>query len=393
MPFNDQLDRNALLEILKSVKPREARAYATANGWVRKREDFGGLAVFDHSEKELTQLLIPIESSANDFPLRMLDVVQRVSEFENRPVSEITNDLLNPDADTVRFRISDPSVSTDLSLLKGIEVLAGARKSLLSAAHSVLAPVTYHPRLSRREARDFVEQCRLKQTEHGSFVVAVACPLDAVDADGLLDGVDSFTRQTTNALMESLSRMESKIEADEEASLGVVENGEVPVSANLCDAIAKLQPPTERGFVEVSTTWASTTPNQKLSQREVVRFSEDHFNVIRDVGSRLRPSHKAEVASFAGQVETLNGDLNDAGRRYGEVVLDLLVENELVRTRVELDADDYSKADAAHMKGTPVIVTGELHRGRRTHRLSSVTKFDGVDAASNLSKEQRDQQQ
>ena len=278
-------------------------------------------------------------------------------------------------------------------MLKGIEVLAGARKSLLAAAHSVLAPVTFHPRLSRREAKDFVEQCRLKQTEHGSFVVAIACPLDAVDSEGLLDGVDSFTRQTTNALMESLSRMESRIEADEEASLGTVENGEVPVSANLCDAIAKLQPPTDRGFVEVSTSWASTKPNQKLSQREVVRFSEDHFNVIRDVGSRLRPSHKAEVASFAGQVETLNGDLNDAGRRYGEVVLDLLVDDELVRTRVELNAVDYAKADAAHMNGTPVIVAGELHRGRRTHRLSGVSKFDVVNTDGEVDQKQRDQQQ
>lgn len=381
MPFNDQLDRNVLLGILKSLKPREVRAYASANGWIRKPQDFGGLAVFDHSERELTQLLVPMESGSNDFPVRMLDVAQRLSELEERSILEIANDLLNPDADTVRFRISDPSISSDLSLLKGIEILDGARKSLLAAAHSILAPVQYHPRLSRREAKEFVDQCRLKQTEHGSFVVAIACPLDAVDADGLLEGIDSFTRQTTKVLMESLDRIESCIEADQEASLTLVENGKVPISANLCDAIAKLEPPSERGFVEISTTWASTKPNGNMPKRKVVRFAEDHFNVIRDVGTRLRPNHEAEVASFAGQVETLDGDLNEAGRRYGEVVLDLLVENELVRTRVQLEPDDYAVADAAHMNGKPVIVRGELHRGRRTHRLSKVTKFETVQDA------------
>lgn len=70
--------------------------------------------------------------------------------------------------------------------------------------------------------------------------------------------------------------------------------------------------------------------------------------------------------------------MNDAGRRYGEVVLDLLVENELVRTRVHLEPNDYATADAAHMNGKPVIVRGELHRGRRTHRLSNVTRLEVV---------------
>ena len=71
-------------------------------------------------------------------------------------------------------------------------------------------------------------------------MVAIACPLDAIDSDGLLEGIDSFTRQTTKVLMDSLARIESRIEADQEASLTVVENGMVPISANLCDAIAKL---------------------------------------------------------------------------------------------------------------------------------------------------------
>lgn len=379
MSHNDSFDKASLLECLKNVKSREARAYATANGWVRKPLDFGGLAVFDYSQRELTQLLIPLESESNDFPIRMLDVVQRLAEVEKRSVHEIANDLLNPNADTVRFRISDPSISSDLSLMKGIEILDGARKSLLAAAHSILAPVPYHSRLSRREAREFVDQCRLKQTEQGSFVVAIACPLDAVDAEGLLDGIDSFTRQTTKVLMESLDRIESRIEADQEASLTIAENGKVPISANLCDAIAKLEPPSERGFVEISMTWASTKPIEDTSLRKTVRFSEDHFSVIRDIGSRLRPSHETEVANFAGQVETLNGDLNADGMRYGEIVLDLLVENELVRTRVHLEPSDYAKADIAHMKGKPVIVRGELHRGRRTHRLANVTRFDVVE--------------
>ncbi len=375
MMFDHRPDRETLLQLVGRIKPRDARTYASANGWNRKPQDYGGLAVFDHRDRELTQLLIPIESASSDYPSLMLDVVKRLAEAEERSVLQIANDLLDPDADVVRYRISDPTISADLALLKGIETLEGAKRTLLAAAHSVLKPSTYHPRLSRREATEFVDRCRLKQTEHGSFVVAIACPLDAVDAEGLLRDGNSFTRQVTCLLMESLVRIEERIDADDEASLTVDEPENAAISANLCDALSRLEPPSDQGALEISTTWASTAPNPVAPQRRVVRLTGDHFKVIRDIGIRLRPTHETEVANFVGQVETLNGDLNDHGRRYGEVILDLIVDDELVRTRVELNPDYYAIADEAHMDGQPVIVRGELHRGRRVHRLTHVANF------------------
>ena len=379
MPFNTQLDRKTILDLVGRIRPRHAREYAKATNWTRKPQDFGGLAVFDYGERELTQLLIPIDGDAKDYPVRMLDVVQRIAEIEERPILEVSNDLLNPDSDIVRYRIADPSVSSDLGLLKGIEILEGAKRSLLSAAHSILAPVKYHPRLSKREPKEFLDQCRLKQTEHGSFVVAIACPLDAVDTEGLLEGVDSFTRETTKTLMASLRRIEDGIEADQEATLVADDAGNgVPITANLCDALARMEPPSARGLLEISTSWASTCPNEDANERASVRFADDYFDVIRDVGTQLRPTHQAEVSVFAGFVETLNGNMNNDGRRHGEVILDLLEENDVVRTRVTLDADQYAEADQAHMSGKPVIVKAELHRGRRVHRLSNVTIFRAV---------------
>jgi len=375
MPIDHRLDHESMLHLASRVRPRDARTYASANGWARKSHDYGGLAVFDHRELDLTQLLIPIEETSSGYASLMLDVIGRLAEVEERSMIEVANDLLNPDADVLRFRINDPTISADLGLLKGIETLEGAKRSLLAAAHSVLKPATYHPRLSRREATEFVDRCRLKQTEHGSFVVAIACPLDAVDAEGLLGGGNSFTRQVTCLLMESLIHIEERIDADDEASLSMSMPEKPAVTANLCDALSRLEPPSDQGSLEISATWASTTPNPNVPQRRVVRLTEDHFKVIRAVGLRLRPSHDAEVANFVGQVETLNGNLNDHGRRYGEVILDLLVDDELVRTRVELNADNYAIADKAHMDGQPVILRGELHRGRRVHRLTNVTSF------------------
>ena len=61
-----------------------------------------------------------------------------------------------------------------LPLDHAARVVTGMRRLLLAAAHSVLLPRAYHPRLSRAEAEEFVSRCRLGQTERGSFVLTVA---------------------------------------------------------------------------------------------------------------------------------------------------------------------------------------------------------------------------
>jgi hypothetical protein len=66
------------------------------------------------------------------------------------------------------------------------------------------------------------------------------------------------------------------------------------------------------------------------------------------------------------------------GRRSGDIILSLLLpEGVQVRARTNLSADDYAKADRAHMSdGTYVKVAGLLHPGRQPRQLSSLRSFD-----------------
>jgi hypothetical protein len=167
--------------LVARIKPADARAYATASGWVRGPTVNGKVAVFNHPDLDLDQLLIPIDPNLSDFPERMADVVASLAEHQKRTAPEVLNDLLLPASDVLRFRLDEPEAQSGaLSLEQGIELLQGARKAVLSAACSVVQPRTFHPRLSRTEAEQLLQACRLGQTERGSFTVVIACPLDAV---------------------------------------------------------------------------------------------------------------------------------------------------------------------------------------------------------------------
>ncbi|MBF0124170.1 MAG: hypothetical protein HQL60_02400 [Magnetococcales bacterium] len=84
--------------------------------------------------------------------------------------------------------------------------------------------------------------------------------------------------------------------------------------------------------------------------------------------------------SFIGTVEQLNGEIGEDGRRSGEVVLSLLLpEGDTVRARLALNADDYAKADQAHMRDDVYTkVSGRLRPGRQPQRMTDLSHFDLV---------------
>jgi hypothetical protein len=106
-----------------------------------------------------------------------------------------------------------------------------------------------------------------------------------------------------------------------------------------------------------------------------VKFNPEYFDIVEDIQLRLQPQTGESESIFPASVETLNGDLEENGRRSGEVILYVFNENEILRTRVNLNAEQYAIADTAHMNAGFVVFKGLLQRGRRVHRVTNIEDF------------------
>jgi hypothetical protein len=104
----------------------------------------------------------------------------------------------------------------------------------------------------------------------------------------------------------------------------------------------------------------------------------DYFGRIEEVRRKLRASEGHAKDTYIGTVERLNGEMGEDGKRAGEVILALLLqEGESVRARVALTAEQYADADRAHMaEGAYVQVSGKLQPGRQPRQLSEITRFE-----------------
>jgi hypothetical protein len=174
------MDREPLpIDLARLVPPRALSKYAEGLQWRRVERINGDIAVYHRTDANAQQIIVPLDEKFDDYADRVVEAIRHLAEFENRPANEVLNHLLLSPADLIFFREVSPDAEAGyLPLDHAVRMLDGTRKLLLSEAHSVLVPRPNHRRMSRSVAEEFIARCRLGQTDRGSLVLTVACPLD-----------------------------------------------------------------------------------------------------------------------------------------------------------------------------------------------------------------------
>lgn len=370
---------DSILDVLKAVKPQQVRAYALAKGWNRVAGVNGEIALFNHPKGQFDQLIVPMDHTLDDYSKRLRDVVQNLSEFESRPAAEVIGDLLAPDSDILRYRVLSPATAKgSIPLEAGINLLEGAKRSLLASACTVINPLSHHPRMSRTEAKQLLSACHLGQTERRSFGISLYCPLRAVEQDQPpLPNTDPFTRRAVETLIKSLSQLVESIELDDIGSV-IESKGPPSISANLCDAILLMQPPDDESQLIISASWAVALPPSTTLPKEV-RVKQEHFPQIEELSKKLRPKEAPAAAFFAGYVENIGGDLDTEGLMSGEAILSVLHDGEMLNARAALSGADWQTAYEALGVHGIVLFNGVFHRGTRNHRFTNVSGVKRVE--------------
>ncbi len=372
----------------KFVAPIDLRDFLKAAGWLNVPEGLPHRQyVFQNPEFPRRQLIYPMDTFAPDYDEAVERVIEKLSEMSRRGVGRIYSAIAHLHEDVLKLRVSFAGNDRSLPLPFASTLVANTEKLLKAGACTVLQPRISHPKLSLAEATQFIEQSKFGQTEEGSFIISVSCSITALDAQGKLelDEKDApFVRQVTVSLRQALADLVDAIEADTLEQL--VEDLRVApspiISANLCDALMGMHDEQLDNALDIDFQWSPKRPVPRFQNSRPVRLQRDYFSRIEEVRLALKASDKDEDNTFVGTVERMEGVMNPDGKRAGAVVVALLLpEGEIVRARVELSAQDYLKANAAHIRhGSYVRLTGRLRQGRQPRQLVKLEKFELLSA-------------
>jgi len=352
---------------------QDLRDYLLARRWTSLPSRRPEVAIFRSPGAGDVEILLPLDTALADYADAITLAAKRLAEHDRRDLEAVLRDLAQPRRDVVRYALSGDATSRgSIGLLAGSALVSGAVKSLLSSACSVQRPRRVHPRMTLADAEAFVRECRLGQTELGSYVLTIDAPLDG--PGDVAHGEIPFGRRTTTYLLEATGYLASSIRRGEPSR--VLEDApESPlVSANLCEALVEMMPPDESADLRLVTTWSPLIPAPVRVSHEV-RLERAMFESIERIAQQLRPAQGREAAYFVGTVIELSGSPNPQGHLEGDVVLQVQVDDQLLKVRVNLDPDAYRRAGEAHFQQRFVGVRGLLHRGRRAHHLAEARDF------------------
>jgi len=363
---------NDILKAVPELKFTELQAYLRNTGWARIEAPKQSIALFQKQiGNNFFETLLPLSKDYSDYNYRIVDVLENIAQAENREVHQVLTDLSIPPGDTVRFRvINKDTVGGTISFLEGFNLLEGAKKALFTTACDIVQPEKYHKRLGLKGAQQFIEECRLGQTEKGSFIASVICPFvnqtpeDKAQQLSIFNQAEEFrhslTRKVTTRLMSSLAEIKSAIDRGEENRIVDLE-GENIISGNFLESIVELNSTKETTEIEIITSWSVFAEEQPQIAR-AIKFSNDYIPVLENIISKVKPIDKGFEDDFVGKISLTKADPDIHSRTEGEIILNYIIgdEEKVSKARVILSNEDYDKACEAHKQGKSVKIRGKL---------------------------------
>jgi hypothetical protein len=363
---------NDILKAVPELKFTELQAYLRNTGWARIEAPKQSIALFQKQiGSNFFETLLPLSKDYSDYSYRIIDVLEAIASAENREVDQVLTDLSIPPGDTVRFRvINRDTVGGTISFLEGFNLLESAKKALFTTACDIVQPEKYHKRLGLKGAQQFIEECRLGQTEKGSFIASVICPFvnqtpeDKAQQLSIFNQAEEFkhslTRKVTTRLMSSLAEIKSAIDRGEENRIVDLE-GEDIISGNFLESIVELNSSKETTEIEIITSW-SVFAEEQPQIAKAIKFSNDYIPVLENLISRIKPVDKGFEDDFVGKISLTKADPDIHSRSEGEIILNYIIgdEEKVSKARVILNNEDYDKACEAHKQGKSVKIKGKL---------------------------------
>lgn len=360
-------------ETLRSLRPLDIASYLHATGW-QTAEDLGEKAsIWVHPNAEDAEVLVPKRHGFSDFGLRVSEILKTLGRVENRSQLQIFADVASVWSDLVRVRAANRDVEHGtLPLNSGVSFIEGARDVVLAAACSTVVRRGNFARRKPRQANDYMERVRLGQTERGSFVLTLHCPVAPMlrpAETGAFFPEEPFERRVTRSLMGGLAAVRNAAQhaAATQDFAPFRSSVAAGVSANLCAAVVHLGNVVPEAGVEISMSWSrSRGPATDVPHRIIIE--PDSFPFIQEAARIFRetePQDDFQLVGFIGQLRRPESD------PIGRVTVTSLIEDQARRVTVDLPDAQYAVAVDAHNRRKTVSCMGELVKEGRSYKLLS----------------------
>lgn len=364
------------LPALQKLNPTKVCRYLQNHGWNELCQVFGGRAKQFATHDGGIVVLIPLDVSCSDYIPMLERAIVDIANYNKNTIVGMLSELLNPSADIVKWRIIDNQ--TELGQIpfdSMISYIGSIKNSLAAALLDTINPKVFHPKLLTKNVTEELSNCSFGQTEFGSYIINVICPLGEYQYNLFDNDVEDLPlyRKVNLKMMESLSVINRSVaEGSSELDDAV---GEGNLSVNFLDSIANIISVNELANFDINIVRSQNVPSP---DEAVTNIQVSHVvnQKIIDVADRYRPHEPQNVMkTIFGKIINMSGDANPEDRDVFTITLLTLGEdNDKQHIIVRLKyVESYHVVSQAFENGLVVRVTGSYSSASRKKYIDNGT--------------------
>lgn len=278
-------------ETLSNISPSNIIYYIKINGWAKV-----GNVPFDidlyRNPKYETEIVVPKSQKNFDYINDLLKIVKKLSKIENRTPKEIIEDIINNSpSDIIKIRcVINQDNNGTIPVNDCVNLYTGIRDSITILGKEI---IDQNPN-ERYEISDFLNSCHVGQTEFGSYVTPIICPLiirgtqqtDLNYFDNLQDVEQLLTRKITRTFVNSVSHMISCVNNENaDKLLNFDKNDVIDVSSNSAfyRALGDIGLNNIKN-IDIDVKWAVKDPNGVPHH---LNLEKKHFQAMKNITQTL----------------------------------------------------------------------------------------------------------
>ena len=351
---------------IQYITPQALKNYLENKGWIRDHVLKNGLGVQYLSPDQRIGTIIPTDNTISDYYESVLNLIDTLATYYNCSNSSLIIKLSSPLSDILKWRVNNIHTRQGTIPLEQATDLIDAIKSMISASIcDIKNPVKRHKRISSNTIEDYY----LGQSERGSYIINVMCPLSNMDLELFNEPI---ARRSNEHILKNIFDIQNDLShnnngrSEENIYSGIY-------SSNFIDAIADISEAVKSN-IELSIDWCQELPINDLQIPDLITIESQYTDAIRTIASKFA-KEEVEEQQYVGKICELKAHPDIGARESGLVKILTLDENEnKCKINIKLDKEKFQQATAAFEQGQNIVATGKLIQGGRD-KILEVTSF------------------
>ncbi len=288
----------------------------------------GAVHQFMSPDGEYSALLPPSEYS--DYYRILSDSIQEIAAYEHKTIEEFVNKLLNPSYDIMKWRIA--SIDTNkgrIPFFAMTDAIDRIKDMMATVCLDTLSPQKYHNMLYTAEVKKHLEGYSFGQTEIGSYIINLLCPLG--NYEYVLFNPEEelpLNRKINIRLLSSVNDIQTdlehnnRIKFDEDVDAG-------KYSVNFLDSLSEMYIQTKDVEMNITADWNPKIDNPAGFDLSTVKLMSRFCDDVQLVAEKYRPQKEQNTQkTYYGKISDISANPELEEREIVRIKIATIGENE-----------------------------------------------------------------